>query len=107
MTIFEVSTFVVMPEKEKEFTQLWQRLLKMIKKNKKMFKELKSLKLFTQMFGGVTGTYVELAEYDSLADYEKLDTRILKDEGFMKLYQKFGSLLQPGTISSSIWKSVD
>ena len=70
MTIFEVSTFVIKPEKKKEFTQLWKKQLKMIKKNKKMFKELKSLKLFTHMFGGVYGAYVELGEYDVTENYE-------------------------------------
>ena len=79
----------------------------MIKKNKKMFKELKSLKLFTQMFGGVYGAYVELGEYDSVADCDKLFVNLLKDEEWKKLYQKFISLIETGTYSISIWNAVD
>ena len=107
MTIFHVSTFVVKLEKQSEFTQLLQRLLKYINKNKMTYKELKSLKFFTQMYGGIHGSYVELAEYDNLVDGEKLETKLLEDEVFMKLYQKLMASLEPNTYSVSVWNAIN
>ena len=106
MTVFEVGIWVVKPEKQAEFTKLWKRFLKYLKENPKMFKELKSIKLFTQTLGGITGAYVELAEYDSLADYEKLNKRTLKDAGYMKLFQEFMLIIDPATLTSSVMNFV-
>jgi len=106
MTILVVSTWVVKPEKQEEFMQLWQRHLKYRKENPEMFKELKSFKLFTQTFGGISGAYVELVEYNSLADYEKLIAKISKDKGFMKMLQEFILLIDPDTLSENVWNAI-
>ena len=105
MAVFIVETFVVKPEKQKEFMPLWKKMLKFIKENPKMFKG-KSGKLFTQMFGGVYGTYVSLFEYDSLADLEKEMTATMKDERLMKMMQEFMLLVVPNTYTTNIWNFV-
>jgi len=106
MGVVMVNTWVIKPEKQAEFKQMWKRYLKYVKENPEKFKELKSIKLFTQTFGGIYGAYVELVEYENLADYEKLIVRILKDEGFMKIFQELMLLMEPGTFSLNVWNSV-
>jgi len=106
MTIFEVGQWVVKPEKQEEFTKWLKRILKYMKDNPKMFKEIKSLKIFTQTFGGIYGAYVELVEYDSLADYERSNKRMQKDEALAKMNKEFMLLIEPTTLSSNLWTFV-
>jgi len=106
MGVVIVNTWVVRPEKQAQFPQLWKKYLKYVKENSEKFRELKSIKLFTQTFGGVYGAYVELVEYNSLADYEKLISRILKDKGFMKIFQEIMLFMEPGTFSLNVWNFV-
>jgi len=106
MTVFVVETYVVKPEKQVEFKSLLQRFLKYMKKNPTLFKEMKSWKLFTQTFGTISGAYVELVEYNSLAEHEKCHTRLLKDKGFMKLYEEAMTLIDTTTFSMSAWEPV-
>ena len=80
MSIFIVMTYVVKPEKQGEFMSLVQRFFRYKKENPEKFKKVKSLKLFAQMFGGISGGYIEVWEFDNLADVEKHRTGILKDE---------------------------
>lgn len=89
MTVFIVDTCVVKPKNQGEFIRYWRRLLRYVKKNPEKFKELKSLKLFTQTFGGISSAYVEMWEFDGLADWEKWFMRVMKDEEIMKIYQEF------------------
>ena len=106
MTIFEVGSWVVKTGGQDEFMKVWKRFLKYIKENPKMFKEAKSVRLFTQTFGGISDAYVELVEYDSLANYEKFNKRIRKDEKFVKMYQEFLALIEPISVSSQVWTLV-
>jgi len=80
-----------------------EKILKHMKDNPKIFKEIKSYKIFTQTFGGIYGAYVELVEYDSLADYERSNKRMQKDEALTKMNKEFMSLIEPTTLSSNIW----
>jgi len=106
MTVFEVGQWMVKPEKQEEYTKLLKRILKHIKDNPKMFKEIKSYKIFTQTFGGIYGAYIELVEYDSLADYERSNKRMQKDEALAKMNKEFMSLIEPTTLSSNLWTFV-
>jgi len=106
MTVFEVGQWMVKPEKQEEFTKLLKRMLKYMKDNPKMFKEVKSLKIFTQTFGGIYGAYVELVEFDSLADYERSNKRMQKDEALAKMNKEFMLLIEPTTLSSNLWTFV-
>lgn len=105
-TIFVVETYVVRQEKQAEFKSLLKRYLKFMKENPTLFKEMKSWKLFTQTFGSISDAYVELIEYDSLADREKWHTRSLKDKEFMKIRQEAMTLIDATTFSRSAWEPV-
>ena len=106
MAVFVVETYIVKPEKQAEFMPLLQKILEYKKENPETFKEMKSKKVFTQIFGGISGRYIEMNEFDSMADAEKYMTRIMKDEGFMKLYQEAKLLLVPATYSLEVWNYV-
>ena len=106
MSVFIVETYVVKPEKQGEFMPLIQRFLDYRKANPNVFKETKSWKLFVQRFGGIAGAYVENWEFDTMADAEKCMTRMLKDKGFLKIYQEFMLLIDPATYSMKLWNAV-
>ena len=106
MTVFVVETYVVKPGKEGELMLLLQRMREYKKENPEQFMEMKSKRVFSQMFGGISGGYVELDEFDGMADAEKYMARIFKDEGFMKLYQEAKLLVVPATYSLNVWNPV-
>jgi len=107
MTIVVQDMWVVKPEKQQEFTKLWKRYQKYAKDNPKLFKEMKSNKTYTQMFGGTYGAYISLSEYNSLADMEKLNNRSMKDPGMTKLYQEMMQLIDPVTFKSDVWTALE
>jgi len=107
MTIVVAETMLVKPEKQPEFTKLWQRMLKYMKDNPKLFKEMKWTKTFTQMFGGTYGAYIALMEFNSLADMEKLNNRTMKDPALMKLYNEMMLLIDPATYTSNVWTTLE
>lgn len=107
MTIVVAETFVVKPEKQTEFTKLWKRYNKYVKDNPKQFKEIKWSKSFTQMFGGTYGAHIELMEFNSLADMEKVNKRTMKDPELMKLYNEMLLLIDPTTYTSNLWTTLE
>ena len=106
MTILEVETFVVKPEKQGEVMALWQKSLKYMKENPEKAKA-KSTKIFTQVFGGTFGGYVGMSEYDSIADWEKEYATMMQDETYMKLFQEAQALMVPGTFSINILSVIE
>jgi len=84
-----------------------KRFVKYMKENPKLFKEMKSIKVFTQTFGGTSGAYVQIAEYASFADFEKLSKRLLKDAVSTKLNTEFMLTIDPATLTDNIWTQVE
>ena len=106
MSVFVVETYVVAPEKREKFESLMQRLFSYKNENAKLFKEVRSFKLFTQVFGGIAGTYIEMWEFGSMADLEKCWERENRDKRFMRIHQEFLQLIEPATFSMKMWNSV-
>ena len=106
MSVFIIETYVVKLGKQEELVSLLHRIRKYKEENPERFKEMKSKRVFSQMFGGISDGYIEMNEFDSMADAEKYMTRISEDKGFMKLYQDAKLLLVPATYSLNVWKSV-
>ena len=106
MSVYLVETYVVKAEKQAEFTPLLNKFLKYKKGHPKLFKGLKSWKLYKQNYGGISGMYIEMWEYESLGDLEKINTRIFKDAGMKKIATHFHQLVEPATFSASIWSPV-
>ncbi len=106
MTVFVVEMFVVKSEKHSEFESLMRKGRKYMEENPEKFKELKSWKMYTQTFGSISDAYVGQTEYDSLAEFEKLSARLLKDKESSKLNQEVNATIDVTTYSMSVWEPV-
>jgi hypothetical protein len=108
MTVFRVETYVIKPEKQEEYMAIMKKWVVYIKKNKEKCKELKSWRLFSQMIGGNSGGYVEMGEFESLADFENFMTRTFhgQEELVTAIVSEFTTCVVPGTYSVNIWNSV-
>ena len=105
MTVFLVETYVIKPDKQAEFLaykKKWDKFF-VFKDRPELFKEVKSHRLLAQLLGGNYGGYVELWEFESLADCERFFGRIMKSDYVTKLYPEFASLIVPGTYMMNTW----
>jgi hypothetical protein len=109
MTVFAVETYVTKPDKQAEFTaykKKWKKFFAYKEGHLQSFKEVKYYKMLSQMRGGNWDGYVEMWEFENLADLEKFNNKIMKSDYMTKLYPEFASLVVPGTRSMNIWNSV-
>lgn len=106
MTVSMVETYVIKPDKLEEFNTLLKKSETYMKKHPDLFKEMKSHKIFSQLFGGNWGGYIEMYEFENLASFEKWMTRIMQSDYMRTSYPEQISLVVPGTHSMNIWKSV-
>jgi hypothetical protein len=106
MSIIVSETYVVRREKTIEFTALLEEFLKFKKAHPQLFKSVKSWKLYKQDYGQPTGMYIEMWEYENLAQLEETDKRIFSNEGMKKINSAFHKLVEPATFSASIWSEV-
>jgi len=110
MTIFLVETYVVKPERQADFTAYRKKLSQWMKKKqgREVFKEVKSYKAFTQRFGGNYGGYVEMWEFENLADFEKCNNKQLQSEYLTKqVAPELAAFVVPATYSVSVWNPVE
>ena len=106
MAVFMVDTYIAIPEKLGEFTLALKKYEKWIKEHPELFKEMKSRKVFSHMLGGNWGGYVEMWEFENLADFEKCFNKIVESDYMTTIYPELNALIIPGTDSLSIWNSV-
>jgi len=102
-----VEIYIVKPDKLDEFAAVGKKYIEWTKKRPDLFKDVKSWKLFAQMIGGNYGGFVEMWEFENMADGEKHMNRMMQDKEFMtEFYPAFMALIVPGTHSMNVWKSV-
>jgi len=106
MSIIMVETYVVHADKSTEFTTLLNEFLKFKKAHPQLFKGVKSWKFYKQDYGQPAGMYVEMWEYENLAQLEEIDKRIFSDEGMKKISTAFHKLVEPATFTKAIWSNV-
>ncbi|MCJ7423097.1 hypothetical protein MUP01_02365 [Candidatus Bathyarchaeota archaeon] len=106
MNIVSVSTYVVKYEKRTEFQALVKQFLKFKKANPKAFEGLKSFRLFQQEYGGVYGSYVEMWEFKSKEEMEKVNTGLMKHKEMKEIDTEFRKMIDHTTLTSSIWNTV-
>jgi hypothetical protein len=108
MAVFKVEAYVAKPEKHEEYMAIMKKWAAYIRKNKEKCKELKSWNLLSQMTGGNSGGYVEMSEFESLADYEEFMHRVFhgNDKLITAIVSGFTVCVVPGTYSMNIWNSV-
>jgi hypothetical protein len=103
-TVFVVETYVVKPDKLGEYAELAKKYVEWTKKRADLFKEVKSWKLFAHLYGGISGGYVEMWEFENLMDYEKAMNRLMQDKEFMtEFYTKVMAMMVPATYSVNVW----
>lgn len=107
MTVFMVETYVIKPEKEAEFKAMLKKFFAYKEKHPQLFKEVKSYKIFSHLLGGKWGGYVEMSEFDNLADFEKWINRLMQSDFMTTIYSGFMALVVPATDSISIWNPVE
>jgi hypothetical protein len=104
LSVFIVVSYRVLPEKESEFKPLMRRLRTYKEENPEKFREVKSWKIFTEIFGGTAYAYKDMMEFESMAEAEKYMMRMARDEGFMRIYQEIVRFIDPATYSQGLWK---
>ncbi len=107
MSIFLVSTYVVKPDRLEEYKEMMRRWLKFKKENPEEVREIKSSRVFTQTFGDIYGKYMEIHEFENMADYEGYYNKAFKNEEHRKIFENQMLLFVPETVSMSIWNPVD
>jgi hypothetical protein len=106
LTVFYVTTYVVKLEKLGEVPAIIKKYVAWMKSRPDLFKEMKSWKSFSHMYGGNRGCIVDMMEFESLADLEKFSIRYHGDkEHITKIAPEIQAMIVPGTYSSSIWKA--
>lgn len=87
--------YVVKAEKLSEFDSGLNEFLKCKETHQDLFKGLRSRKLLRQEYGAISGLYIEMWEFDSLADMETNMARIFSDEGMKRIGRAFHQLVEP------------
>jgi hypothetical protein len=106
MSIFIVETYVVKPEKNNEFLPALNEFLTFKESHPELFDGVRSWKLFRQEFGGIAGMYIEMWEYESMSEMERVNTIILSNDDMKRISQGFRQLIEASSFSTSIWYPV-
>ncbi|NLE05596.1 MAG: hypothetical protein GX638_12455 [Crenarchaeota archaeon] len=107
MPILMFEEYVIKSDKLNEFGVFLKKYLVWLEKKRPiLYKEVKSHKLLSQMFGGNFGKYIEIWEYDNLADCEKCLNRLMTDNELMtEIFPEYSSYFAPATHKMEIWNS--
>ena len=106
MKIMFVLAYVVKYEKRTEFQALVKRFLKLKKENPKIFDGLKSWRLFQREYGGVAGSYVEMWEFKSIQELEKVTATMMKNKEMKEIDAEFHKMIDHTTFTQSTWNTV-
>jgi hypothetical protein len=105
LTVFWVDSYVIKADKLDEYTKVFKKLKTWMEKQPELAKELKSWKVFSHMLGGKWGGYVEMLEFESLAEFEKWMSKLMQSDFMKTFYPEIQSLAVPGSESLEIWNS--
>jgi hypothetical protein len=86
-----------------------EAFLALLKERQEYFnklKEVKSVKILQQTFGGVADTYIDLWEMENISDIDSFLKKAYGMEGFPEVANKLKSLIEPGGLERRIWTEV-
>jgi hypothetical protein len=106
MNVVVASTYVIKHEKQTEFQAWVKKLLKFRKANPKAFEGLKSIRLFQQEYGGLVGSYVEMWEFKSREEMQKVVTGLMRNKEMKEIDTEFHKMVDHTTLTQSIWNTV-
>jgi len=105
MTVYWVSTYCVKLEKREEFLSAMKKQKEHIAKNRKEFKEIKSWRLYTQVYGGTYMSFIDIWEYDSVAVLDKYESEWWPAGRLAEFGRAYANLAEGETMTSFIWRS--
>jgi hypothetical protein len=86
--ILFVESWIVKPECVDRHGELWHTFMNYYRGNPDLFREIKSLRFFTQTSGKPTGAFVQVVEFDSLSEKEIMDRRLSNDEESIRFHEE-------------------
>jgi hypothetical protein len=97
MAIFMLEQYTIRSDKLNEFGGFIKKYLAWLDERRPtLYKEVKSHKMISQMFGGNFGKYMEIWEYESIADCKKCFSRRMQDKELMTDFFQIRKLLRAG-----------
>ena len=106
MSILLVETYVLKVEKQAGFEPLLNQFLDYRKNHPGIFTGVLSWKLYKQKYGPIGGMYIEMWEYEGLAEMDAINKRIFEDDVMKRINVEFHQLVEPTTSSACVWNSV-
>lgn len=106
MTVFIVRTYTVKPDKYAEHLAWGKKLVKLMKKQPKLFSEALSMRVLSHKYGGSVGGYTAMWKFKTLADAEKWAQGFTTVKEEIDLRSEFLSLIVPGSYSECVWEPV-
>lgn len=104
MAVFEVDTWLMCKGKRKEQEVIMKEIFEYGKKHLEISKYVKSLRFFRQGIGGnPVGRFVLITEFESLADMERFYNLLEKDAEWLKIKERWISLIDLNTMNVSLW----
>ena len=107
MTIFMVETYVIKPKKLAEFTAYKKKISSWKETHQELFATVKSYRMFARAIGGTWGGFMEMWEFENLADCETWMNKIMQSEYPTALQPEFLASVTPATYSITIWNPVE
>ena len=104
MTVYWTSTYFVKLAKREEFISAMKKQKEHIAKHRQEFKEVKSWRLYTQVYGGTYMSFIDIWEYDSQADLDKYESEWAPGGRLAEFGAAYVNLVVGETMSSLIWK---
>ena len=105
MSVIFAETYSVRFEKMDQLASLLTKASNTIREKPEKFRGLKSYQVFSQMVGRF-GSYVEMWEFETMNDIDALFQMMFTDEDLKKFAQEFFGMVESGSYTTQIWKSV-
>lgn len=106
MTICIAVTFVVEAKDHGKASELLKKLKQRFE-GEDRYSAVRSMRFYTQIYGGIYGTFMDLEEYDSFAACEETQKVMENDSVVMGLYQELMSIIKPTTYSINAWQAME
>jgi hypothetical protein len=106
MTVFVVRTYTVKPECQKAHLEWGKKLVAMLKKQPKQFSKVRSMRVYSNKYGGAVGGFTAMWKFDSLADAQDWEQGFVEVKAEADLRSEFLGLIVPGSYTQALWEPV-
>ncbi len=108
MPLFMIEKYVIKSDKLQEFIGYVKKYAEWLETRRPtLYKEVKSHRMLSQMFGDHYCQQMEIWEYEDLADLEKTWRRLMEDRELnTEVFPVFATYMVPGSHKIEIWNQV-